>query len=98
MTLTMVRKIISKLVFNPRKDKVLKIVCEADNLAYFECRAIELIKIATKAREEDCPRLYEVNLIKATQLLIMAGVKYETTKAKISETREEDTNINTNKT
>jgi hypothetical protein len=42
--MTKVRKVLRECAFNPKKDKVLGIVCDLENQEYLKCRVIEIIR------------------------------------------------------
>lgn len=75
MSLTKVRKYLKKVVFNPRKPGKIRIIAEMEDSNYYERQAQLLIEDARATRLGGGePEGYEDYIIKAIQLLIMAGI------------------------
>jgi len=76
-SLTLVRKILKKAAFNPRKPGKLKIIADMEDSSYYERQAQVLIEEARAIRFSGMPLgdvSYDEKMIQAIQLMTLAVI------------------------
>lgn len=74
-SLTRIRRLLKKIVFDPKKPGPMKIIAAMEDTTYYERRAQVLIEEARAIRlSDDASGDYEQRIIQAIQMLVLAGL------------------------